>query len=195
AGDAGETHSGNGHDLATRGCVYAGDTTFAPAPTYKFCEFATLNKANSHESRVHHVETPNGLVGADGYVPVDAGFVWITELAYQLNLGDTQVEGMSGQNISDLGIPSPVPSVNTPETYSLALLATSENQKRGRQFIDFLRSPEGQAVYTTGGFTGLTPAELDGGWCYSKPVNGVSVATNRTGPGSCDDWLDNGSIQ
>jgi hypothetical protein len=72
--------------------------------------FAALNKTNSHESRVHYIEAPIGLVGADGYVPVDAGFVWITELAYQLNQGDTQMESIPGQNISDLGIPSPVPN-------------------------------------------------------------------------------------
>jgi hypothetical protein len=43
--------------------------------------FAALNRTNSHESRVHYIETPIGLVGADGYAPVDAGFDWITELA------------------------------------------------------------------------------------------------------------------
>ena len=64
---------------------------------------------------------------------------------------------VGNQDISDLGIPRPAnSSVNSDITYSLALLATSRNEKRGRQFIDFLRSPEGQSVYTNGGFTGLT---------------------------------------
>lgn len=202
--DAGENHSS--HDLVDNGCVYAGDTTFDPAPTYKFCEYATLNKDNTHESRVHHVETPNGIQGNAGYVPVDVGYVWITELAYVLaEYGGaagvpapaSPVQGMVGlKTIGDLGIPTPATdsAVNAPATYSLALLATSENEKRGRQFIEFLRAYEGQTVYTNGGFGGLDAGELDQGRCYAKPVNGVSAWTPRTGPGSCDDWLKNGSF-
>ena len=124
---------------------------------------------------------------------MDVGFVWITELAFQLNNDNFAVQGMVGdQDITDLGIPRPASSdVNKDITYSLALLATSENQKRGRQFIDFLRSPEGQEVYTDGGFTGLDTTQLEGGRCYAKPVDGSSVATTRTGDGSCNDWLHN----
>jgi len=181
--DAGENHTS--HDLVANGCGSAGDLLF--------CEYAVLNKATTHESRVHHVETPNGILGEEGYVPVDTGYVWITELAYQLNNGNLAVQGMVGnQDISDLGIPRPAESdVNTDITYSLALLATSRNEKRGRQFIDFLRSPQGQAVYTNGGFTGLTMTELEGGRCYAKPVDGVSKWTPRNGDGSCKDWLKN----
>lgn len=192
--DAGENH--DSHDLAARGCV-------ADDGSWLFCEYAVLNKANTHESRVHHVETPNGLVGEEGYVEVDVGFVWITELAYQLNNENFEVQGMVGdQDITNLGIPRPSddPNVNKDITYSLALLATSKNQERGRQFIDFLRSPKGQMVYTDGGFTDLTQVELDGGKCYGIPVpveqpDGtvaiVSAATDRSGDGSCDDWLKN----
>jgi hypothetical protein len=181
--DAGENHSS--HDLVDNGCGTAGDLLF--------CEYAVLNKASTHESRVHHVETPNGILGVEGYEPVDTGFVWITELAYQLNNGNLEVQGMVGnQDISDLGIPRPDGSdVNSDITYSLALLATSQHEKRGRQFIDFLRSLQGQAVYTNGGFTGLTMSELEGGRCYAKPVDGVSQWTPRNGDGSCDDWLKN----
>ena len=183
SGDAGENHAS--HDLDQRGCGSAGN--------YLFCEFAVLNKSNTHESRVHHVETPEGIQNEPGFVPVDVGYVWITEVAFQLNDGNFNIQGMVGdQNIADLGIPRPVGSdVNKDVTYSLALLATSENQKRGRQFIDFLRSPEGQLVYTNGGFTGLTATQLEGGKCYAKPVAGASASTNRTGDGSCDDWLNN----
>jgi len=184
SGDAGENHTS--HDLDQRGCGTAGD--------YLFCEYAVLNKASTHESRVHHVETPGGIQNEPGFVPVDVGFVWITELAYQLNNGNFDVQGMVGnQDIADLGIPRPAGStdVNKDITYSLALLATSNHKKRGRQFIDFLRSPTGQEVYTDGGFTGLTSTQLEGGRCYAKPVGGVSVATPRTGDGSCEDWLKN----
>ncbi len=184
AGDAGENHTS--HDLVDNGCGTATDLVF--------CEFAVLNKFNTHESRVHHVETPNGVVGNPGYAPVDVGYVWITELAYQLNNGNTDVQGMVGdQDIANLGIPNTA-GVNPERIYSLALLATSEIEEEGRYFINFLRSPEGQLVYTDGGFTGLTVEQLDGSRCYAKPVDGVSAWTPRTGPGSCDDWLDNGSF-
>jgi hypothetical protein len=193
SGDAGENHATNedpvtGHNLDQRDCGSAGD--------YLFCEYAVLNKSNTHESRVHHVETPNGIQNIQPFIPVDVGFVWITEVAFQLNDGNYNIQGMVGnQDIADLGIPRPAGSdVNKDITYSLALLATSENQKRGRQFIDFLRSPVGQEVYTDGGFTGLTSTQLEGGRCYAKPVAGAtppSAATIRTGDGSCDDWLHN----
>lgn len=219
SGDSGENHSNadpdamppipeTGHDLSENGCGTAGN--------YTFCEYAVLNKANTHESRVHHVETPNGVVNAAGYEPVHVGFVWITELAYQINNvpeGETlAVTGMNGVILSTLGIPNATfedgngdtVGVNGDKIYSLALLATSDNEKKGRQFIDFLRSPEGQAAYVAGGFTGLTgQADADKGKCYARPAltevapgefKVVSAATNRTGPGSCDDWLDNGSF-
>jgi len=180
--DAGENHAS--HDLVANSCGTAEDLLF--------CEYAVLNKSNTHESRVHHVETPNGILGEAGYVPVHVGFVWITELAYQLNNGNLLVQGMVGeQDVYNLGIPRPAGSnVNTDITYSLALLATSRNQKRGRQFIEFLRSPQGQAVYAAGGFTGLTATELDGGECYPRPGSDDPVTT-RNGDGSCDDWLVN----
>ena len=181
--DAGENHTS--HDLVDNDCGTEADLLF--------CEYAVLNKANTHESRVHHVETPNGIVGDPDYEFVNVGFVWITELAYQLNNGNFDVEGMVGdQNIIDLGIPRPEGSdVNKDITYSLALLATSKNEKRGRQFIDFLRSSRGQTVYTDGGFTGLIATQLDGGKCYAKPAGGASASTGRNGDGSCDDWLHN----
>jgi ABC-type molybdate transport system substrate-binding protein len=181
--DAGENHTS--HDLDKNGCGTADDLLF--------CEYAVLNKSSTHESRVHHVETPNGIQRITGFEPVDVGYVWITEVAFQLNDGNHTIQGMVGnQDIADLGIPRPAGSdVNKDITYSLALLATSNHEKRGRQFIDFLRSPEGQLVYTDGGFTGLTAMQLDGGKCYAKPVGGVSAATERNGDGSCYDWLKN----
>ena len=173
--DAGEKHAS--HNLADNGCGVAGN--------YTFCEYALINKANTHESRVHHVETPNGIIGADGYVPVEVGFVWITELAYQLTHDNFAVQGMVGdQNIADLGIPN-TGNVNADKIYSLALLATSDNRKMGRKFINFLRSPEGQAAYTAGGFTGLTDEQLTGGRLYAAPVGGVSACTLRATGAPC----------
>lgn len=214
SGDSGENHS-NADPLATPPVPEAGHDmeTFAdnkgPGACWKggaphFCEVAILNKANTHESRVHHVETPNGVDGApaNGYVPVDVGYVWITELAFQINeaarLGETLgVTGMNGTTLATLGIPN-TGGVNADKIYSLALLATADNEGRGRAFIDFLRSPEGQMAYTDGGFTGLiNQADFDDGRCYARPVlNTVtgkmeSAVTTRTGDGSCEDWLNN----
>ncbi|MDX2464691.1 MAG: substrate-binding domain-containing protein [Porticoccus sp.] len=193
--DSGEKHdAATGHDMATfednkgaGACWKAG--------ALGFCEMAVLNKANTHESRVHHVETPNGVIAAapgNGYAKVDVGYVWITELAYQINAGNTAVTGMNGVDLATLGIPNTA-SVNADKIYSLALLATSDNEKKGRQFIDFLRSTEGQAAYVAGGFTGMIDqTDLDAGVCYARPVGGAaSVATPRNGDGSCDDWLGN----
>ena len=182
--DAGENHSS--HDLASNGCGTASDLIF--------CEYAILNKFNTHESRVHHVETPNGIQGIGDSVRVDVGYVWITELAYQLVRGNLAVQGMVGdQDIANLGIPNTA-KVNADKIYSLAHLATSDNKRNARKVINFIRSPEGQATYTDGGFTGLTDTQLLGGKCYAKPVDGVSVATDRAALGSCPDWLDNGSF-
>jgi len=72
----------------------------------------------------------------------------------------------------------------------VALLATSDNKKRGNLFIDFLRSPEGQQVYFNGGFTTLSSTDFEAGECYAEPVGGSSARTARSGD-SCDDWLDN----
>ena len=191
--DAGEKHSS--HDLSANGCIVKDAAGDPVVPTeYLFCEYAVLNKANTHESRVHHVETPNGVVNAAGFVPVDVGFVWITELAFQINAGNTDVTGMNGTNLTTLGIPNTA-GVNGDKIYSLALLATSGNEAKGRLFIDFLRSPEGQAAYVAGGFTGLLgQADADKGVCYARPIGGVSATTPRTGSGSCPDWLRNGSF-
>jgi ABC-type molybdate transport system substrate-binding protein len=186
SGDAGENHAS--HDLDKNDCGTTGDLLF--------CEYAVLNKKYTHESRVHHVETPEGIQANPDFEFVNVGFVWITEVAFQLNDDNFNIEGMVGlQDIANLGIPRPAGSdVNKDITYSLAILATSSNGKRARQFVDFLRSPEGQFVYTEGGFTGLNSTQLEGGKCYAEPVEDddpPSEATTRNGDGSCDDWLNN----
>jgi hypothetical protein len=143
----------------------------------QLCEFAILNKSNTHETRVHHVETPNGILGVAGYAPVDVGPVWISELGYQL-VRNVPVEGMQPGAFPPPGVEGPAGSgINTPATYSIAILATAENPELAQQFIDFVRSPEGQTLYTDGGFLGLSAEELNGGKCYA--VDGM--ASDRDG--------------
>lgn len=181
AGSPAATRTGisTNFDLATNAhCNYQGHATITDG-TLRFCEFAILNKANTHETRVHHVETPGGILGSDGFVPVDVGPVWTSELKYAQAAGDA-VSGMDQVGGSG-GVSSPVnanPTVNVPATYSIAVLATAKNVSLAQDFIDYVRSPDGQSKYTDGGFIGLTPAELEGGFCYDE--NGVAT------PRPCD---------
>ena len=165
-------------------CHYSGHPDIADG-TLRFCEFAILNKSNTHETRVHHVETPAGILEEPGFEPVDVGPVWISELGYQL-VRNVAVEGMVPGAFPPPGVVGPDtanPAINNPATYSIAVLATAENgkhRKLARQFIDYVRSPEGQADYTDGGFIGLTDEELAQGECYSIAKDGSLVTTPRT---------------
>lgn len=187
-GSPADTRTGVSTDfnLATNPeCHYAGHPAIADG-TLRFCEFAVLNKANSHETRVHHVETPGGILGEPGFVPVDVGPVWISELGYQL-VRNVPVEGMVPGSFPPPGVVGPAdadPVINNPATYSIAVLATAENgrhRKLARKFIDFVRSPEGQTAYTDGGFIGLTAEELNAGECYARDKEGNLVITPRDG--------------
>ena len=165
-------------------CHYEGHPTIAD-DTLRFCEFAILNKANTHETRVHHVETPGGILEEPGFVPVDVGPVWISELGYQL-VREVPVEGMVPGAFPPPGVVGPAeadPAINNPATYSIAVLSTAQNGKHrrlARKFIDFVRSPEGQTAYTDGGFIGLTDEELAAGECYSIARDGSLVTSPRT---------------
>jgi ABC-type Fe3+ transport system substrate-binding protein len=80
----------------------------------------------------------------------------------------------------DIAAADPGEVVNRPVSYSIALLSTAKHKRLGNAFIDWIRSPDGQAVYTNGGFIGLNEAELAGGECYAlDPVNGALSTTPR----------------
>lgn len=170
-------------------CHYSGHPSI-PDGTLRLCEYAILNKANTHETRVHHVETPGGILGEPGFAPVDVGPVWISELGYQL-VRNVPVEGMAPGAFPPPGVVGPDtadPTVNAPATYSIAVLRKPENgtengarRSLASDFVEFVRSPTGQAAYTDGGFLGLTPDELAGGECYSLDKDGNLVITPRDG--------------
>ncbi|MGD8308385.1 MAG: substrate-binding domain-containing protein [Chromatiales bacterium] len=191
-GSPADTRTGVSTDfnLATNPeCHYSGHPTIADG-TLRFCEFAILNKASTHETRVHHVETPNGILGEPGFAPVDVGPVWVSELGYQLVRG-VPVEGMVPGAFPPPGVVGPDtadPTVNGPATYSIAVLRKAASGVRNgarrhlaEDFVDFVRSPTGQAVYTDGGFIGLSQDELDGGECYSFDAGNSLVVTPRNG--------------
>ncbi|MAT65180.1 MAG: hypothetical protein CMN57_06010 [Gammaproteobacteria bacterium] len=191
-GSPADTRTGVSTDfnLATNPeCHYSGHPSI-PDGTLRFCEFAILNKASTHETRVHHVETPSGILGEPGFAPVDVGPVWISELGYQL-VRSVPVEGMVPGAFPPPGVVGPDtadPTINAPATYSIAVLRkpanATENGKRrqlAEDFTDFVRSPAGQTAYTDGGFIGLTPDELAAGECYALDKDGNLVITPRDG--------------
>jgi hypothetical protein len=137
----------------------------------RFCEFAVLNKANTHETRVHHVETPERVRSGESFT----GPLWITEVTYAQNSGNpVPVDGVN------IAAADPAEVVNPPVSYSVALLSTAKHKRLGNAFIDWIRGPDGQRVYTDGGFIGLTDAELAGGECYAiDRKTGALVTTPR----------------
>jgi ABC-type molybdate transport system substrate-binding protein len=151
-------------NLATNAqCHYTGHTSIADG-TLRMCEFAILNKANTHETRVHHVETPSRILAGDS----DVGPVWVSELQLAVNHGDA-VSGFQ-----------PPDSVNRPVVYSVAFLATMSNKHKrlAQWWVDFLHSPEGVQIYVDGGFSALTGTEL--GERYSFDANGALVIEQFT---------------
>ena len=144
-------------------CNYTGHASIADG-TLRLCEFAILNKANTHETRVHHVETPSRILAGDS----DVGPVWVSELQLAVNNGDA----VSGYQ--------PIDEVNFPVVYSVAFLATmhGSHKRLARQWVDFLRSPEGVQIYVDGGFSALTGTEQ--GERYSFDNNGDLVIEQFT---------------
>ena len=144
-------------NLATNAaCHYTGHATIADG-TLRLCEFAVLNKANTHETRVHHVETPTRILAGES----DVGPVWASELQLAVNNGSA-VSGFK-----------PIDAVNRPVVYSVAFLATMSNKHKSmaRKWVNFLHSPEGVKVYTDGGFLPLTGTELGERYSFDAAGN------------------------
>ena len=138
--------SSSDFNLATNAqCHYTGHASIADG-TLRMCEFAILNKANTHETRVHHVETPARILAGDS----DVGPVGVSELQLAINNGDA----VSGYQPPD--------DVNLPVVYSVAFLATMSNKHKrlARQWVDFLHSPEGVQIYVDGGFSAPSRASV-----------------------------------
>ncbi len=155
-------------------------------PTLRFCEFAVLNKGNTHETRVHHVEIPGGILGKPNFVEVVAGPVWVSELQFAKDAGDL-VEGIDipvvSLNNGD--------KVNGPVVYSIAFLATMDEDHRAlaEDFMAFIREEGGAAQneYTLGGFNAMTAADLAGGQIYDCDGNGIAdeVVNGLAVPQTC----------
>ncbi len=136
----------------------------------RFCEFAVLNKNNTHETRVHHVETPERVRNGN----VFTGPLWITEVVYAQN--SPNPVAVEGVNIAGF---DPDEVVNQPVSYSIAILNNARNKKLANDFVHWIRSPAGQQVYTSGGFIGLSAEELAAGECYDGAGNTQARVNNR----------------
>ena len=143
-------------NLATNpACNYTGHPTI-PDGTLRLCEYAVLNKANTHETRVHHVETPERILAGES----DVGPVWVSELQYAKDAGDA----VSGSTMPDV--------VNVPVVYSVAFLATQSNKHRklAEDFVDFLLG-DGASIYVDGGFLSLVGDEQGERYSLDKDGN------------------------
>ena len=143
-------------NLATNAaCRYSGHPTIADG-TLRLCEYAVLNKSNTHETRVHHVETPERILAGDS----DVGPVWVSELKFAQDAGDA----VSGSTMPD--------EVNVPVVYSVAFLATLSNKHRklAEDFVDFLLGDATQ-IYVDGGFLPLVGNELAERYSMDKDGN------------------------
>ena len=147
----------------------------------QMCEFAILNKANTHETRVHHVETP-ALVRAgsggtwQGTQGVDTGPLWVSEVQFAMNAPENAAQPVVGAGVpSDSSV-----KLNGWVIYSLAHLATQNpnHATMAQQFYDWIRIEGGtaQTIYEDGGFGHMSAADLAGGQDYDCNGDGAADA-------------------
>jgi len=143
-------------NLATNPACYYSGHPMIPDGTLRLCEFAVLNKSNTHETRVHHVETPERILAGDS----DVGPVWVSELKFAQDAGDA----VSGSTMPD--------EVNVPVVYSVAFLTTLSNKHRklAKDFVDYLLG-DATPIYVDGGFLSLTGDELGERYSLDKDGN------------------------
>ncbi len=143
-------------------CHYMNHGSIADG-TLRLCEFAILNKSSTHETRVHHVETPERILAGTS----DVGPVWVSELQFALDAGDA----VSGSQMPD--------EVNLPVVYSVALVRTrnARHRRLARKFVDYLLG-DAQQAFIDGGFSALTGTEL--GERYSFDRDGNFIIENFT---------------
>ena len=100
---------------------------------------------------VHHRETPERLQSGIS----DAGIVWKTETLDALR---------AGASVESVRLP-PEDSLRDEVSYAIGAIKGSPRAALAAKYLEFLASPEGQAVYASFGFVSATPQEL-----MSKPI-------------------------
>lgn len=101
---------------------------------------------NSWFTAVHHRETPDRIKAGQS----DAGIVWKTETLAALR-DSAPVEGIQ--------LP-PTDSLRDEVSYAIGALKGSNRSAAAASYLDFLATPQAQAVYAKFGFVGAAPDEL-----------------------------------
>jgi ABC-type molybdate transport system substrate-binding protein len=107
---------------------------------------------NNWFTAVHHRETPARIRSNQS----DAGVVWKTEVLAALR---------TGAAIDAVELP-PEDSLREQVSYVIGALKGSSHTEAGTSFLDFLRSPAGQAIYAKYGFVRATNEQL-----MMKPID------------------------
>jgi ABC-type molybdate transport system substrate-binding protein len=100
---------------------------------------------NNWFTEVHHRETPARIAANQS----DAGMVWKTEVLAAMR---------SGAHVEAVALPDR-DSLRTEVSYAIGILTGSKHRQAAEAFLDYLRSPEGQAAYAKFGFVPATDAE------------------------------------
>lgn len=100
-----------------------------------------LREGTTRLTTVHHRETPDRLLAGE----CDAGIVWASEVGWQ------QREGVPLEGVE---ISSPF-DMRDRAIYTVAVLKQALHPDAARAFVDFLLTPEAQALYAQYGFTPL----------------------------------------
>ncbi len=100
-----------------------------------------LREGTTRLTTVHHRETPDRLLAG----ACDVGIVWASEVAWQQREG-APLEGVE--------IPPPF-DLRDRVIYTVAVLKQASHPDAARAFVDFLLTPEAQALYAQYGFTPL----------------------------------------
>lgn len=93
-------------------------------------------------THIHHRQTPLWIMQGR----VDAGITWQSEAIFQ---------EQAGHPIGDVNIPE---SQNSTATYGGALVKGAAHEKAGRQWLEFIRSPQGLAIFERYGFKAYAAA-------------------------------------
>jgi ABC-type molybdate transport system substrate-binding protein len=91
-------------------------------------------------SEIHHRQTPMRIMSGQA----DAGVTWASEVRFQESIGNP---------IQGIAIPA---NQNTTEIYAGGVLAGAPHPDAATAWLEFLKSPEAQAVYRQYGFVGST---------------------------------------
>jgi molybdate transport system substrate-binding protein len=97
---------------------------------------AKVNDGSAVLTHIHHRQTPLWIMQGR----VDAGITWQSEAVFQ---------EQAGHPIGHVNIPAPQ---NSTAIYGGALVKGAAHEKAGRQWLAFIRSPQGLAIFERYGF-------------------------------------------